>query len=75
MSIKSLGSNQTLVCKDNGTLILVSYSTPVAAYVPTEGYYRTDTKFSTTTSRHINKWCAANAEVKPQSFFASLIAG
>ena len=40
----------------NGTDVLFSYETPVAAFIEGEGYVRTATKYSVTTSRHINKW-------------------
>ena len=73
MLVKNIGSNQTEVTKSNGDTILVSYSTPVAANVGGQ-FYRTAKKWSTTTSRHINKWLSgAKAEEKPQSFFDNLL--
>lgn len=56
MKITALRSNQTLVSFSNGTDVFVSYSTPVAAFVPGTGYIKTSTKYSVTTSRHINQW-------------------
>lgn len=56
MKVKNIASNQTEVILNNGNRILVSYETPVAAYVPGEGAYITDTWYSQTTTRHINKW-------------------
>lgn len=38
------------------TTLLVSYNTPVAAFIIGEGWVRTDRKWSQTTSRHITKW-------------------
>ena len=38
-----------------GKSILFSYSTPVAGW-DENGAFRTDEKFSVTTSKHINKW-------------------
>lgn len=56
MKITALRSNQTLVSYSNGTDVFVSYSTPVAAFVPGVGYLRTKTKYSVTTSKHITQW-------------------
>lgn len=41
---------------ENGAEVLVSYTTPVAVYVPGEGFLETDQKFSRTTSKHITEW-------------------
>lgn len=72
MKLKSLGANQTEV-DFNGNLVLFSYETPVAAYVD-GAFYRTEEKYSVTTSRHINKWLdGAKAETKPQSWFDSWV--
>jgi hypothetical protein len=54
--VKSIGSNQTEVHKDDGTVVLVSYETPVACFISGEGYYKTSEHYSKTTSRHINQW-------------------
>ena len=56
MQLKRLGSNQTEVSLNNGTKVFISYDTPVAAQLPDYEYVRTATKWSVTTSRHINKW-------------------
>lgn len=56
MTIRNMGSNQTEISKPDGTRILYSYSTPVAAWVPTMGFVRTCQHYSKTTSGHINKW-------------------
>ena len=56
IKLKQLASNMTCLYKD-GNEILFSYQTPVAVYdVKRDEYLRTETKFSQTTSRHINKW-------------------
>jgi hypothetical protein len=72
MKIRNIGSNQTEVNISNG-VVLVSYETPVAAII--DGVrYRTQKKWSVTTSRHINQWLdGAQAETKPQAFFDSLL--
>ena len=38
-----------------GTVLLYSYETPVAGE-DQNGKFRTDTQYSSTTTRHINKW-------------------
>jgi len=55
MKIKNLGSNMTEVIFDNDDHILISYDTPVAGRINYE-MVRTSKKWSTTTSRHINKY-------------------
>ena len=68
MNIRNAGSNMTELEMD-GVTVLFSYSTPVAAYGP-DGFIRTEQHFSSTTTRHINKWLAgANAKKVPQSVF------
>lgn len=58
--------------------VLFSYKTPVAFYEMNTGkYYRTDTKYSITTSKHINQWlrernALEKATEKPQTFFDEL---
>lgn len=49
-------SNATLVRKPNGVLLLVSYSTVVACYIPNRGYFKTSQYYSRTTSKHLSKW-------------------
>ena len=79
MKVQSIGSNQTEVQLADGTCILFSYATPVAALVPGKGWIRTATKWSTTTSKHINRWLADNrvrdiALTVPQSELDQLVA-
>ena len=56
MELTPIAANQTEVSYNNGTQVFFSYRTPVAAYLPSQGYIRTAKKWSVTTSRHINKW-------------------
>lgn len=57
MKLKSIAANQTEITLPNGTQVLYSYSTPVAAYDADRGkWLRTNQKWSATTTRHINKW-------------------
>lgn len=41
---------------DDGREMLFSYNTPVAGYMPGLGYFKTDTFWSVTTSKHINAY-------------------
>lgn len=71
MKARTIGSNQTEIEKGDGTLILVSYETPVAAVLPNGDALRTNRFYSVTTSRHINKWLGRQAkgevvEVSPE---------
>ena len=81
MNLKPIASNMTEVTTNDCT-ILFSYSTPVACLINGKtgdqsakcGFYRTEKRWSVTTSKHINKWLnGAIAETRPQSFFDSLV--
>ena len=54
MELKQIGSNMTELTV-NGTSILFSYETPVAGY-DSQGAFRTDKHYSSTTTKHINKY-------------------
>jgi hypothetical protein len=59
--------------------ILFSYKTPVA-YIDGLKAYRTERKWSQTTTKHINGWLSLHPEVlgaqyKPQAVFDGLMAG
>ena len=56
MKLHSFATNRTLLTFDDGTEVFFSYSTPVAGYHPDLGYVRTKDWYSSTTTRHINKW-------------------
>lgn len=73
MKLKALGANQTLLDLDGGRQVFFSYNTPVAAFIPGEGYLRTSQKWSRTTSKHINAWIDGRSSERPQSFFDALI--
>ena len=69
---QEIGSNMTEI-NASGNSVLFSYRTPVAANVGGK-FYRTEKSWSSTTSKHINKWLnGANAEEKPQDWFDSLV--
>lgn len=59
MIVQQIGSNMTELMLADGTEILISYTTPVAARIPGRGWVRTAHKWSVTTSKHINKWLVA----------------
>ena len=60
MRVKQVSTTSTEVSLADGTEVLFSYSTPVAALVPGRGWMRTEQFYSTTTSKHINRWLAQN---------------
>ena len=55
MQLTPIAANQTEI-ETADARIFFSYRTPVAAYVFGRGYVKSETWYSTTTSRHINKW-------------------
>lgn len=59
MKLRQIASNQTEVVIGKYT-VLFSYQTPVAAFCEGQGFIRTQKKWSTTTSRHINTWLREN---------------
>ena len=79
MNLNPISANMTEIDFGNGMQILFSYKTPVAVFDWRNGfrnsrYYRTSTRWSNTTQRHINKWLNGNtAEMRPQEFFNGLV--
>ena len=74
MKIKQIASNQTEL-STNGMIVLFSYSTPVAAMLPSGRYVKTSTKYSVTTTKHVNKWLQGvgdSVELVEQSFINNL---
>ena len=55
MKLIPIGPNSAELHLNNGTVVLFSYQTPVAALIKGQ-YFRTTKKWSVTTSKHINKW-------------------
>ena len=55
MKLKLIASNMTDLTFNNGVAILFRYKTPVAGY-DNDGAFRTDEHYSSTTTRHINKY-------------------
>ena len=59
MQLNRIGNNETVVSFASGTEILYSYDTPVAGRRIVDGVlqiFKTDKKWSVTTSKHINKY-------------------
>ena len=80
MYIKRISANETevhfnkrLVDKTKRATFFFSYDTPVAAKVNST-YYKTEEKFSQTTSNSLAKWLeGVEYEVQPQSWFDKAI--
>lgn len=76
MKLKPIAANQTELELPSGVTVFFSYKTPVACHVPGEGYFKTDCRWSRTTSKHVGQFLARNGAhscaERPQSFFDSL---
>ena len=67
MKLQQLGSNKTKLVYGNGTEIFFSYDTPVAGCSKELGYFKTEQKFSRTTTKHINSYIGdRDAQTIPQ---------
>ena len=75
MNLTPIAANQTVLSFTNGAQVFFSYKTPVAAYCPSKGYIRTATWYSSTTTRHINKWLDGVTRVTevPQTVLQELV--
>ena len=77
MKLCRIGPNETTVNFKEGTVVLFSYSTPVAALLPSGRFVKTTQYYSKTTSRHINRWLAgtspANVEPVSQYYLDELV--
>lgn len=77
LHISPIGANQTELTF-NGAKVLFSYQTPVAAWINGQ-FYKTNKKWSVTTSKHVNKWVSSDNSLillaieKDQSFFDGII--
>ena len=67
MKLTRYGRNQTEIERDNGVIVLYSYKTPVAAFVPGKGGWCSTRRYSKTTSQHINaaivRWGCSRMDV------------
>lgn len=73
MKLNQIAANQTEV-EIGGNTVFFSYKTPVAACLATGGFIRANKHWSTTTSKHINRWLAgAKAREVDQSTLDNLV--
>ena len=72
MKLTPIAANRNIISYNDGTEVFFSYSTPVAGYSPELGYIKTQTWYSSTTTRHINKYLDNNkaTEVPQQTIHA-----
>ena len=63
VKLQSFAVNRTLLSFDDGTEIYFSYETPVAGYNPRLGFVKTKQWYSSTTTRHINRYLNEYADV------------
>ena len=61
MNVTQVGKQNAYILEGNGYRVLQSYNTIVALEGPSGKYYRTDQKWSVTTSKHINKFIGCYA--------------
>ncbi len=54
MKVNQVGSNQTEIERAGGVVVLFSYRTPVAVFVPGRGALCSSEYYSRTTGRHVN---------------------
>lgn len=60
MELQRLGANVAVINLSSGARILFSYDTPVAAYIPGEGYIKSERFFSRTTTAHVAQFLKGN---------------
>jgi hypothetical protein len=64
MKLTPIAANRNVISYNDGTEVFFSYSTPVAGYSNELGYVRTEDWYSSTTTRHINKYLGINEATK-----------
>jgi len=67
MKLKNIASNVTEIIAANGSKIMFSYETPVAGHIENYGFFKTTTKHSVTTTKHINKYLRDNANFEHET--------
>lgn len=55
--------------------VCLSYGVPVAAFIPTQGYVKTDKRYSVTTSKHANQFCGGVGRTIAHDDFLQAING
>ena len=74
MILRQIGSNQTELSLNNGDSIFFSYETPVAGFDAEDGFFKTETYYSKTTSRHINAYLGdVKASEVPDQYIVDLV--
>lgn len=73
MRLFEQGSNIRLLKLEDGTEVLFSYGIPVAAFIPSTGYIKTDEHYSPTTSRHVNGYVGTTCKVVAQKVLDDLL--
>jgi hypothetical protein len=64
MRLNERGGACRLLKLADGTEILFSFSIPVAGFDPLNGYFKGDTAYSVTTTKHIAGYVGTNTTVK-----------
>ena len=73
MKLTPIAANRNVISYNNGSEVFFSYSTPVAGFSPALGYVKTANWYSSTTTRHINKYLGAiKADEVPQEIINKL---
>ena len=76
MKLTPIAKNQNIVSYNDGTEVFFSYETPVAGFHEALGYVKTANWYSSTTTRHINKYLGViKADEVPQEIINSLANG
>ena len=77
MKLTPIAKNQNIVSYNDGTEVFFSYETPVAGFHEALGYVKSATWYSSTTTRHINKYLGVITIVDevPQEIINSLANG
>jgi len=71
---KSNSKDPVILEYKDGTRLLFSYETPVAAYIPDRGFLVTDLEVSPTTARRIKDWVRTAEFIRvPQSDIFKII--
>ena len=56
MDLKKIGNNLVVLTTNHGHEVLYSYETAVAGKFPNGKYFKSSKKYSSATTRHINKY-------------------
>lgn len=75
MNLKRIDkTSATELTLSDGTVVLFSYATPVAACMGDgSGFIRTSQHYSKTTSKHLNRWCPKSARKVDQTELDKLV--